>query len=188
MENETASTFPSSPQEERAMQPPSYQGEVVVRAENVVPLAMPKGISKKGTLIYGIDIGWYLKEARTPLLVAGGIILFMTLSSLIVPSLWADAADAGTFVVKLCLFAWMGRQFVVKRGVSAKVAAVGAACAGLALGLALAFLRFFVVREVWTLFNLTMEPVLTALFAYCIGGIVALASKSAPRYSGIVEG
>ena len=188
MENETTSTFPSSPQEEESLQPPSHQGEVAVRAENAALLAAPRERGKKGTLIYGIDIGWYLKEARTPLLVAGGIILFMTLSSLIMPSLWADAADAGTFVVKLCLFAWVGRQFVVKRAVPAKVAAVGAACAGLMLGLMLAFLRFFVVREVWTLFNLTMEPVVTALFAYCIGGIVALASKSAPHYTTIAEG
>ncbi len=188
MENETTSTVPPSPQEERIIPPPSYQGEVAVRAENAIPLTAQKGARQKGTFIYGIDIGWYLKEARAPLSIAGGIILLMTVVSLIMPLSWADAADAGTFVVKLCLFAWVGRHFVVKRAVPAKVAAVGAACAGFMLGLALAFLRFFVVREVWTLFNLTMEPVVTALFAYCIGGIVALASKSAPCSTRIAEG
>ncbi|MEW6610210.1 MAG: hypothetical protein AB1352_01075 [Patescibacteria group bacterium] len=166
---------PSTPQEGGSLTP-SSQGGVAVRAE------------KKGTLIYDIDLGWYLKEVRSPLFIAGGIIIVMTLSALIVPNVWADAADASTFVAKLCLFAWVGRQFAVKRAVSAKVAAIGAACAGFALGLALAFVRFFVVREVWTLFNFTMEPVLTALFGYCIGGIVALASKSHPRYTEIVEG
>jgi hypothetical protein len=125
---------------------------------------------------YGFDFDWYAGQIRRPTAygVMGAIVA--SLGAVTLSGVWADGADAFSFFIKLAVWLGIGWRIQSRAG-SARAAALAAGIAGLAIGCVLALLRLVAVREVWTVFNLIIEPVVSGVFGYCIGGAAALAAK-----------
>lgn len=143
-----------------------------VKPENVTQFGMvPAG------LWYGLDLAWYMRVIRAPSLYGGVLALCAALLAASLPEFWGDGADAFSFIIKLAVWLTIGWQAVRMHHARVGVAALAGGLSGLAVGVALALLRVLVVREVWTLFNLIVEPVVTGIFGYMVSGAAALSRK-----------
>lgn len=146
------------------------------------PPAREPALTQGGRVrIYGLDLGWYVQQIRMPVLSGSALAAGLTVLTFALSGVWADSADALSFMVKLAVWTFIGWKCVRRSGSKAGVAAMAAGLAGIAIGMSLSLLRLLVVREVWTLFNLIVEPVVSGIFGYLVGGATALASKSFTR-------
>lgn len=125
---------------------------------------------------YGFDFDWYAGQIRRP--TAYGVMgaIAASLGAVTLSGVWADGADAFSFFIKLAVWLSIGWRIQSRAG-STRAAALGAGIAGLAIGCVLALLRIVAVREVWTVFNLIIEPVISGIFGYLVGGAAALAAR-----------
>lgn len=133
--------------------------------------------ARQGVVLYGLDLAWYMRVIRTPVLYGGVLVLCAVLLAAVLPGIWGEGADALSFVVKLAVWIAIGWHGVRAREGGTGAAALAGGISGLAIGIVLALLRVLVVREVWTVFNLIIEPVVTGVFGYLVSGTAALSRK-----------
>lgn len=122
------------------------------------------------------DLGWYWDIIRRPVKILAGLeILVSFLSSFdSLRSLMLNVVDPLLLLVILIFFGWVIWQVRIKKEESFWQAIVTVFIAGFVLGLVSSVFKAVWIREYWTIFNLTTEPVFMGLVGVVVGLIVGL--------------
>ena len=134
------------------------------------------GENKRSTDFFGYPYKWYWKRIRS---VVVGLILFeIVVSVLLVSGVAGESLQTGIQIVTLpieillfILIAWKTRD---GQGIPWRRAAAVGIMAGAILGVSMAVVKLFVLRQHWTLFNLFTEPIFTALAGALICSATAI--------------